>query len=538
MKLLRCAIYARFSSDRQSPASIADQIRKCREYATAQGWTVLEEHIYSDAAISGTSLERDGLRRLISAATSKARPFDCVLIDDTSRLSRKLADALNLYEQLRFADIRLVSVSQGVDSKNEQAELLIGVHGLIDSAYWRELATKTHRGMEGKALKGMATGGRCFGYATIKSDDEVHAKINNSEAETVVRIFKMYASGLSLDRIAHQLNADGILSPQTQKGRLSRTWCPSSVRVILRNERYLGRFVWNKTQKVRVPGTGRRIKRPRPESEWVCFDAPHLRIIPDELWLAVQRRFAIVRELWGRNGLPGLSGQQKAVYLFSGLLKCGICGGSVTFVSGRWRCESQQYGCSMHHQRGDTVCSNRLTIRRDKLESRLLAGLQNEVLREEAIDYAVAGMKKEIERRFDEFNDTLSRMRERKHQLETEIARLVNAIAGGSGSESIMAAIGERERELRTITSDLLEKRPTSIQTKLDELRTFAVDQLTELRQLLARPENVHEARALLARQIGPITLIPTDGGEYSARGSVDFFGDTGLRVSGAGGQS
>src|SRR4029077_12073595 len=129
-------------------------------------------------------------------------------------------------------------------------------------------------------------------------------------------------------------------------------------------------------------------------------------------------------------------------------------------------------------------------------------------------------------------------MPERERQLETEIARLVNSIAGGCRSESIMAAIGERERELRTMTDDLLEKRPTSIQVKLDEWRTFAVDQLTELRQLLARPENVHEARALLARQIGPITLIPTGDGDYSARGSVDFFGDMDLRVSGAGGQS
>jgi site-specific DNA recombinase len=534
---LRCAIYARYSSDRQSTASIADQIRKCREYATRQGWIVLEDHIFSDEAISGTNLEREGLRRLVAAATSKGRPFDCILIDDTSRLSRKLADALNLYEQLRFAGIRLVFVSQGVDSKNEQAELLIGVHGLIDTAYWRELASKTHRGMEGKALKGMATGGRCFGYETIKSDDEVHLKINKPEAETVVRIFKMYADGLSLKRIFTQLNAEGIASPQPQKDTLSRTWCTSSVRVILLNERYLGRLVWNKTQKVRVPGTGRRIKRLRPESEWVCFDAPHLRIISNELWSAVQQRFATVHHLWGRKGLPGLSGQQRSVYLFSGLLKCGVCGGSVTFVSGRWRSESQQYGCSMHHQRGKTVCSNRLTIRRDKLESRILAGLQKEVLREDAVDYVVAGMKTELERRFDELNGTLSGMRERKRQLETEIARLVNAIAGGNGSESIMEAIGERERELRTITDDLLEKRPTSIQTKLDELRTFAVDQLTELRQLLARPENVHEARALLARQIGPITLIPTKEG-YSARGSVDFFGDTGLRVSGAGGQS
>lgn len=191
MSSLRCAIYARYSSDRQNPSSISDQIRQCREHAARHGWVVLDSHVYSDEAISGTNLERHGLRRLVSAATSKARPFDCVLVDDTSRLSRKLADALNLYEQLLFADIRIVFVSQGVDSKNEQAELLIGVHGLIDAAYWRELATKTHRGMEGNALKGLATGGRCFGYKTIVSDGNAQLRVDDSEAGIVRRIFRM-----------------------------------------------------------------------------------------------------------------------------------------------------------------------------------------------------------------------------------------------------------------------------------------------------------------------------------------------------------
>jgi site-specific DNA recombinase len=51
-----------------------------------------------------------------------------------------------------------------VDSENSLAELLMGVHGLIDAVYWRELGQKTHRGMQGLALRGFHTGGRCFGY--------------------------------------------------------------------------------------------------------------------------------------------------------------------------------------------------------------------------------------------------------------------------------------------------------------------------------------------------------------------------------------
>jgi DNA invertase Pin-like site-specific DNA recombinase len=137
---LRCAIYSRFSSDRQSPISIEDQLRKCREYAGRQGWAILEEHIYADHAVSGTSAQRTGLQKLLAVAEQRDRAFDAILIDDTSRLTRKLADALNLYERLTFAGIRLVAVSQGADSESSQAEILFGVHGLIRSVQQKPIA--------------------------------------------------------------------------------------------------------------------------------------------------------------------------------------------------------------------------------------------------------------------------------------------------------------------------------------------------------------------------------------------------------------
>ena len=167
MKSQRCAMYARFSSDRQSPASIGDQIRKCRDYASLHEWEVLDDHVYTDAGITGTNMDRDGLKRLLSAATDPAQPFDCILVDDSSRLSRHTADALRIYERLEYFGIRVVAVSQGVDTDSPQSELLVGIHSLIDSVYSREIAQKTHRGLEGRAIEGLATGGRCFGYRTV-----------------------------------------------------------------------------------------------------------------------------------------------------------------------------------------------------------------------------------------------------------------------------------------------------------------------------------------------------------------------------------
>jgi site-specific DNA recombinase len=61
---LRCAIYARYSTDKQNPLSIDDQIRKCREFAARNAWEVLDAHLYSDEAISGATDDRSGLQSL------------------------------------------------------------------------------------------------------------------------------------------------------------------------------------------------------------------------------------------------------------------------------------------------------------------------------------------------------------------------------------------------------------------------------------------------------------------------------------------
>jgi site-specific DNA recombinase len=115
--MTRCAIYARYSSDLQRESSIEDQIRKCRVYAAANDWTVIEEFVLWDEAISAASTSgRDALQSLIQEARRKARRFDRLLIDDTSRLARNLADSLKLTEILHYYGVSVTFVSQGIDS--------------------------------------------------------------------------------------------------------------------------------------------------------------------------------------------------------------------------------------------------------------------------------------------------------------------------------------------------------------------------------------------------------------------------------------
>jgi DNA invertase Pin-like site-specific DNA recombinase len=278
VRVLRCAIYARYSTDKQNPLSIDDQVRKCREFGQRQGWDVLDGHIYTDEAITGASDERTGLQRLIEAATSNAHAFGAVLVDDTSRLSRKLADSLRIFEQLRFADVRLIFVSQGIDTDSEQAEVLLATHGIVDSLYIKELAKKTHRGVEGRALQGFHTAGRCFGYRSVPIEDPtrrdaygrpqiigVKLEIEPDQAAIVRRIFSDYAAGDSIKTIAKRLNAERIPPPSPYRGQRHPSWAPSAISVMLRNDRYRGVVVWNRTRKVRDPKTGRRVQRERPK---------------------------------------------------------------------------------------------------------------------------------------------------------------------------------------------------------------------------------------------------------------------------------
>jgi site-specific DNA recombinase len=182
-----------------------------------------------------------------------------------------------------------------------------------------------------------------------------------------------------LFRIAIDLNRDGILSPQPRDGR-SQSWAQSSVRHILLNERYRGIVLWGKTKKIRSPETGKRLYRRQPESEWRRREIPEQRIVSEELWKRTHDRLKLVQSLYGvRQGLR----RGRAVaspYLFTGLLECSECGGSITIVSGHCKKRADsRYGCSKHAQRGNALCKNNLLIRRQDLERQLLAGLEARV---------------------------------------------------------------------------------------------------------------------------------------------------------------
>jgi len=109
------------SSENQRPESIEDQISSCRKLAAQLGYSIIEEHIYTDKAASGASEDRPGLDALMDE--SDTGRFGVVLVDDLSRLVRDNFLMLSLIAQLRFNGVSIVSVADGLDSEDEESNL-------------------------------------------------------------------------------------------------------------------------------------------------------------------------------------------------------------------------------------------------------------------------------------------------------------------------------------------------------------------------------------------------------------------------------
>jgi DNA invertase Pin-like site-specific DNA recombinase len=520
----RCAAYARYSSDRQSPSSIQDQLRKCREFADQQSWEYLEAHVYADEALSGAGSDRPAFLRLISAASQRPRPFDVLLVDDTSRISRNLGETARFYEQLSFSGVRVMALSQGIDSQSEQADVLLSVHGLVDSLYIKELAKKTHRGLEGRALLGLCTGGRCFGYDNVTEDGQVRQRINPSEAVIVQRIFELAADGGSLKAIAKKLNDESVQSPRPRAGKRYATWCPTAIRAMLRRELYTGRIVWNRSRFVKAPGSNKRLRRERPMNEWRIVERPELRIIDETLWMRVQKRAERIAEQF-KGKRPGLySRAATSPYLLTGFLRCGSCGANLAVVTGRKKDGHGKYGCPQNFYRG--ACPNKLKESADVVEKRLLSGLQHSVLQPEVVNYALQEFERQLGASLSEFSTSMERMRQRRDAIQQELDRLICAVASVGHSPALVKAINSREEELNEITRKLFTSEPDSVSAHMSRIRQFVYERLGNIRELLYT--DVPRAKAELAKHVTCIEMAPLqDGkqGHYVAIGEWNLLG-------------
>ncbi len=511
--MTRVALYARYSDDKQSAASIDDQFLICREQAKREGWHVIGS--YKDAAISGASvILRPGIQALVQDA--QMGRFDVLLAEALDRVSRDQADVATLYKHLQFAGVKIVTLAEG-----EVSELHVGLKGTMNALFLKDLAKKTHRGLRGRVEKGKSGGGLCYGYDVVRrfssEGEAVHGErnINSVEAEVVRQVFRQFANGLSPQAIARRLNEAGIPAPT---GTL---WTSTTIRGhakrgtgLLNNELYIGKLVWNRLRYLKNPQTGKRVSRINPQSEWIVTDVPDLRIVDEELWQAAKARqediavqYAGVIEAT-RAAHNKLNRTRRPRSLLSGLVYCGCCGGSYT-LRGQGR-----FACSNHI---DTrSCSNGHSISREKLETRVLDGLRDRMMSPEVAAKAIRTCVEETNRLNRERRATDTADRAELDKVLKAIKGVLDIVEEGKGTRSLVDRLLDLEAQEDAIRARLAAA-PADVPDIHPNIAEIYRGKVERLADALVCPEEREEAADALRGLIERVVLTPG-----SRRGEVN----------------
>lgn len=512
------AIYARFSSTLQNERSIEDQIRRARDYIAHQGGSPDAAKVFADYAVSGSSLDRRGFETMMQEVD--AGGIKVIVTEDMSRISRDIADSANLFKKLQFIGVPLIGIADGIDTSDKNAKLTFTMKSMVADFYIEDLRDKTLRGLEGRAKAGFATGNVAFGYYTVPLKNERGEVVGNkieihtAEAKILIRIFKAYRDGASLTGIAHALNREGVPSPRVGSRHTAFGWGQSTIRSMLRNERYIGIWRFKEKQWVKVPGTNKRRPRPRNADEQIVQHRPDLRIVDAVLWAAVQERVQAVAKVYVRGERePGVL-RNRSNFLLSGLLVCARCGSPMSIAAGS---SAAYYRCQTNKTKG--TCNNSVSVREDLARLKILGGIQDYMLSGE-------GAAKIRER----LNNELANYRQR---IETEISdRRFKIKALEIKLRALAHAIGDGDQDPKSIKVTMLELEVAKAHEE-GELDAFikasyapkwqlpAVKEIEALmtnldRQLTA---NVDLGRAMLRRWLndGLIKLEETSEGEVVA---------------------
>jgi DNA invertase Pin-like site-specific DNA recombinase len=513
---VRAVIYARYSTNLQNPASIADQVAALRELAERLGVSVVE--VFSDAAIGGKATgNRPGYQAMMAAAARGE--FDLVLAEALDRLSRGQADIAVTHEDLLDLNVRIHTIAEGLVD-----ELHVGLKGTMNALALRDSAAKTRRG-----LKGVLDSGRSivapYGYDVVRKigdDGEVVVglrKINEIEKAVVVRIFEDYVSGLSPRKIAYNLNAEGVPSSR------ARSWGITSINGsgvgILRNEIYRGVIVWGRRASRKDRRSGKRKLTTAPAEKVIRVAREDLRIISDELWnRAAARLAAHSAPTAGRA-----QAQRRPKRLLSGIVVCGTCDRVMTSAKGEVRdgVFRARLQCGGREQRGPATCSNARTPYAIDIERRVLAAVRDRLLRPEAVEAAVREVHRLMAERSRTAGSDRGRLDRELADARRQAGRLVDLVAEGSIAgttvrdklQALEARAEAIERELAGLVdnANVVAIHPAAG----DHYRRLVQDLADQLENVGSGSEASDAAAREAFRQlIGQVRLIPGEKrGEY-----------------------
>lgn len=414
---MRVWLYARLSNDDDAEQnSLENQLCITRDFAHAQGHTVIG--FSTDDNRSGMHFDRTGLEQL--TAKVEAGEIDGVIVKDLSRLGRHRVQTALYLEYLLQNGVRVLSVTEGLDTGDEDDDLIIGVRGLMNDCYARDIGRKIRAGYRQKQQEGIVIRPP-FGYEKDRNTRQI--VLHPEASETVRMVYRWYLSGLGQKEIARRLNALGRKTPaQIQDERCSKAqgkrylWSYSSVKNVLREESYTGVLV----NHVKEERNGK--QKTVPAGEHIRHENYYPILIERSKWEQVQRRLD-EHTAFFLASRPGMDNRPS--HRYTGLLRCADCGAPFVPMIRCWNGNKRiEYVCKTYNRQGKTVCSSH-RIREERIDAQIeaFAAALQASMREE--QQTVTSMQKLLARKASFLCTRIEKLRNTMLRLEEEIDSLL-----------------------------------------------------------------------------------------------------------------
>jgi DNA invertase Pin-like site-specific DNA recombinase len=316
----RIGVYVRVSTELESQASSYDiQVSYFKEYVENNPqWELVE--IFADEGITGTSTKnRDGFNRMIERCQNNE--VDYIITKSISRFARNTLDCLHYIRMLKGLGIGIYFQKENLDTLDSKSELFLTILSSMAQEESRSISENTKWGIQKRFQQGKAHIPTTY-FLGYTSDADGNIIINEEQAPIVRRIFRELLEGKGTPTIARGLMKDGI---KTARNNLS--WTSDSVYKILRNEKYKGDCLAQKSVTVDYL-THQRLRNRGHQPQYYIEDN-HPAIISEEDWDRVQE------ELTRRNNMRKdpdnkYNMRYSGIAPFSNMLSCGECGRPVT----------------------------------------------------------------------------------------------------------------------------------------------------------------------------------------------------------------
>lgn len=440
----RAIIYARVSTDEQAEKghSLPFQIEECRSYAGRKGLLVVRE--IKDNK-SGSSLDRPGFMEMETMlANGEAQ---AVVTYTSDRLCRNYYDYVPLIGRWQEKNIELHFVDRGGKTQNDlQGMISDGIFAMIAHTERLKILERTKNGRLKKAKddqRPVMTGNVPYGYGRIGRLQDAEMVIDPDEAEIVKMVFNWYTlpddgGPLSLLAISNRLDSMGI------RPRSAKIWHPTSVRLILTNETYVGRMHYAKTQ---ILKDGRQV--PRPKDEWIAIEIPQMAIIDRETFEAAQIRLKHNKDFSKRN--------RKHDYLLVGHIRCAFCGFAMYGFRKREGARPY-YRCASYNNKQATCEYKHRSIPMGSADARVWEWLYNIISDDVVLSEGIRAMVEMREQEIQPRRERLEYIERLLVSSDEKIRRLIDELADFTG-ETVKAAIKEKVTQIETEKELLSEER-------------------------------------------------------------------------------